>query len=209
MLGFYKKAILIFLGLLALTLVLAFICWDRVFVRAALMPPPDSVIPWELETITDKHRGGTSAITVNDSNLKLDYDYILTQDVEYPQVTAVVAFAELKSAKHLVDLSRYSAVSFRVACEPRNVLAFHLHSFDPKVTDPENFYSYRIAETFFSCDEGGSDVKIDLKYMSVATWWLGRFKLEISDQGYRLDKVAAFSIVGSPRGPVNTPARVK
>lgn len=209
MLGFYKKAILIFLCLLALTFVLALVCWNRVFVRVALMPPADSVIPWKLETITDKHRGGTSSITVSDSNSRLDYDYVLTQHVEYPQVTAVVAFAELKSAKHLIDLSRYSAVSFRAVCEPRNILTFHLHSFDPKVTDPENFYSYRIAETFFSCNEKGADVEIDLRYLSVATWWLGRFKLEISDQSYWLDKVAAFSIVGSPRGPVNTPAKVK
>jgi AraC-like DNA-binding protein len=209
MLGFYKKAILMFSGLLALTFVLAIVCWNRVFVRIALMPPSDSVIPWKLETITDAYRGGGSSITVNDSSLGLDYDYILTQQVEYPQATAVFAFAELKSAKHLVDLSRYSTVSFRVACQPRNVLTFHLHSFDPKITDPANFYSYRIAETFFSCDEGGAEVEIDLRYLSVATWWLGRFKREISDQGYRLDKVAAFSIVASPRGPVNTPAKVK
>src|SRR5690349_10537080 len=136
MLGFYKKAILIFLVLLALTFVLALVCWDLVFVRAALMPPADSVIPWKLETITDKHRGGTSSITVNDSDLKLDFDYVVTQQAEFPQVTAVFAFAELKSAKHLVDLSRYTAVSFRATCEPRNVLAFHLHTFDPKFTDP-------------------------------------------------------------------------
>jgi AraC-like DNA-binding protein len=209
MLGFYKKAILIFTGLLALTLVSALLCWKLVLVRAALLPAGDSAIPWKFETLTDIHRGGTSSITVNDSSKILDYDYLLTSAAQYPQVTAVFSFPGRESTGQFVDLSQYSTLVFRAKCTPRNVLTFHLHSVDPKVTDPADFYSYRIAKAFFPCTEEWSDVAIDLRYLYVPTWWLGRYKLEISDQKYRLDQVAAFSIVASFEGPIGTPANVK
>jgi AraC-like DNA-binding protein len=208
MLGFYKKACLIFLGMVALTLVLSLLCWNRVFIGHALLPARDSVIPWKLETITDAYKGGTSSISVNDSSVRLDYDYVLKEGVRNPQVTAIVAFAELKTAQHMVDLSGYSSAVFRVRCAPRNVLTFHLHSFDSRANEPGDFYSYRIADTFFSCNEQWSDVEVDLRNLNVPQWWLERFKIEISDKNYRLDRVAAFSIVASPEGPVNTPAQV-
>lgn len=208
MLTFYKKAVPIFFGLAVLTLLLALVCFDRVFVRDALLPARDSVIPWKLETITDVEKGGTSSISVHDSDFSLDYDYVMVGDVQYPFVTAVVAFADLKNAERLIDLSRYSTLTFRAKCAPHNILSFHLHSFDSRITDPGNFSSYRIAETVFSCNESWSNVEIDLKHLNVAQWWLQAFNADISDHGYRLDRVVAFSFLGSRRGPINTPANV-
>jgi AraC-like DNA-binding protein len=204
MLEFYKRAILIFFGLIVLTFVWALICLNQVFVRDVLLPARNSVIPWKLETVTDVEKGGTSAMSVNESSLSLDYDYVLTGVVEYPHVTAIVAF----TGEHLADLSRYSSATFRVKCAPHNVLAFHLHSFDPLVTDPGNFSSYRIAEALFTCHEEWSDIEIDLKHLSVPAWWLQAFKLEISDQNYFLEKVAGFSIGASREGPIDTSANV-
>jgi AraC-like DNA-binding protein len=209
MLELYKKAISIFLGLAVLTFVLAFICLNRVFVSDVVLPDHDNVIPWKLETITDVEKGGTSSISVNDSSLNLDYDYVLTEDVQYPHVTAIVAFAELQNAERLVDLSGYSTATLTVRCAPHNVLAFQLHSFDEQVTDPGNFFSYRRAEVLFSCNEKWSDVEIDLRYLKVPRWWLETFNVEIFDQDYWLDKVIAFSILASQKGPINTPANVK
>lgn len=209
MLKFYNKSIAIFFGLVFFTCVLAFIGFDRVFISEALLPARDSIIPWKLETITDVQKGGTSSISVNDSSLSLDYDYVLTGDVQYPHVTAVAAFAELQNAEHLLDLSGYSIATFRVKCAPRNVLAFHLHTFDSQVTDPGNFSSYRIAETLFSCNEEWSDVEIDLRHLNVAVWWLETFKVAISDRNYWLDKVIAFSFTATSKGPANTPANVQ
>lgn len=213
MLAFYKKAILIFVGLIALTLALAFICWNLIFIRDVLLPAQDSVIPWQFDTITDAYRGGTSSMTINDSSQSLDYDYVLTRDVPNPHVTAIVSFTKGRSAGHFVDLSGYSTVAFRIKCVPRNILSFHLHSFDPKATVAENFYSYRLAKAFFSCNDEWSDVEIDLRYLYIPEWWQNRFKIEVSDQGYRLDQVAAFSIAASFEGPIkrthNTPASIK
>lgn len=206
---FHQKAIPIFFCLATLTAVLATICLKLVFISDTILPAGENTIPWKFETITDVQKGGTSTVSVNDSSMNLDYDYVLTGDVQYPHVTAVIAFDKLKNAEHLADLSRYSTATFRVKCTPGNVLAFHLHSLDPRVTDRGNFSSYRIAETLFSCGEEWSDVEVDLKHLNVPRWWLETFSVEISDQHYRLDKVIAFSIGASRLGPINTQAKVK
>jgi AraC-like DNA-binding protein len=204
MLEFYKKAILIFFGLVVLTFIAALICLNEFYVRDVLLPARSSVIPWRLITATDMEKGGTSTISVNDSSLILDYDYVLTRNVEYPHVTAIVDF-EKRSA----DLSRYSTVTFRVKCTPHNLLAFHLHSFDSLVTDPQHFSSYRIAESLFTCHKEWSDIEIDLKHLSVPAWWLQAFKVDLSDQNYSLAKVGGFSIGASRQGPVNVSANIK
>jgi AraC-like DNA-binding protein len=208
MLEFYKRAILVFFGLIALTFVWVLVCLNRVYLRDALLPARDSVIPWQLVPVTDMEKGGTSTMSVNNSDSSLDYDYLLTGVVEYPHVTAIVAFTGLKNDGHLADLSRYSTATLRVKCAPHNLLAFHLHSFDPVVTDPSNFSSYRIAEALFTCHEEWSDIEIDLKHLSVPDWWLQAFKLELSSQNYFPDKVAGFSIGASREGPIDTPANI-
>lgn len=209
MLEFYKKAIRIFVGLSVFTFVLALAAWNLVFVRYVLLPPQDSALPWQLETLTDAYRGGGSSMSVNDSSPDLDYDYLLTEQVPNPHATLVISFTDWRKAERFADLSRYSTAMLKVRCAPHNLLSFHLHSFDSKATEPGNFYSYRVAKAFFSCKEEWSNVEIDLRYLYVPEWWLNRFKIEVSDQDYRLDKVAAFSIVGSFEGPINAPANVK
>jgi AraC-like DNA-binding protein len=209
MLEFYKKAILIFFGLSCLTMVLAIACLNGIFVHDALQPASDSAIPWRFGTATDTAKGGTSSVTVNDAESILDYDYILSKRVEYPYVIATLYFLELENAEHAADLSEYSTATFKVKCTPHNVLSFYLHSFDQTATDPGNFSSYRLAETLFTCHEEWSNIEIDLKHLTVPAWWLEKFKMEASDQTYRLDKVGGLSIGASQEGPANISANVK
>lgn len=209
MLDFYRKAITIFFILLLVTSILALLCFNRVFVRQDLLPAHDSVLRWQFKTITDVQKGGTSSIVVNESKQSIDYDYVLTQDVQYPHVTAVIAFAELENAKQLVDLSMYSHAILSVKCTPRNLLSIHLHSFDPVVTRPDNFSTYRIAEFLASCTGEWSEVAVDLRYLNVPAWWLQTYNQETSDQQYLLDQVIALSIGTSRQGPINTSANIK
>lgn len=209
MLEFYKKAILIFFALLCLTMVSAIACLNGIFVHDALQPASDSAIPWRFGTAIDTAKGGTSSVTVNDTESALDYDYVLTKGVEYPYVIATIYFSGLKNAEHAADLSEYSTATFKVKCTPPNVLSFYLHSFDPTATDPGNFSSYRLAETLFTCHEEWSDVTIDLNHLAVPAWWLEMFKMEASDQAYRLDKVGGISIGASQQGPTDISANIK
>ena len=207
MLEFYRKSILIFFGLLCLTMILAIACLNGIFAHDVLLPASDSAISWKLGTAIDTAKGGTSSISVNDADTVLDYDYILTKSVEYPYVIATIYFSE--PAEHAADLSEYSTATFKVKCAPHNVLSFYLHSFDPSVPDPGNFSSYRIAEALFTCHEEWSNVEIDLKHLAVPAWWLEKFKMEASDQTYRLDKVGGISIGASQQGPTDRTANVK
>jgi AraC-like DNA-binding protein len=209
MLGFYKKALVAFLGLAALTALLVYVCIERVFVSDALFPAHESAIPWKFETLTDVHRGGSSTISVTDDIYSLGYEYRLSDDVEYPSVIAVVAFSENKTTRNLVDLSKYSAASFRVMCAPRNVLAFYVYSFDEKVTDPGDIHTYRIARALFTCDEEWSEVEIDLRHLKIPEWWLEHVGVDVADQDYRLDKAVAIAFDNTREGPVNTRAKVK
>lgn len=208
MLEFYRKAIAPFLGLVVLTALLAYICIEHVFVNAAFFPAHESAIPWKLKTLTDAWRGGSSSISVTEDVYSLNYEYYLTEDIGSPSVTAVIAFAELENAKKLVDLSEYSTLTFRVKCEPHSILTFYLHSFDEKVTDPGDFYSYRIATAAFSCNEEWADVEIDLRHLKIPVWWLDSQNVNLSDQAYRLDKVIAIAFDASYQGPLNMPVKV-
>lgn len=208
MLEFYRKAIATFLGLAALTALLAFICVELVFVSDALFPAHESAIPWKFKTFTNPHGGSSSSVSVTEDIYSLDYEYRLT-DIKHPYLIVALAFDKRKNAKNLVDLSKYSSATFRVKCAPYNVLIFHIRSFDENVTKPGDFYSYRIASALFPCPEEWSEVKIDLRHLSVPVWWLELSKVDVSDQGYRLDKVHAIAFDASRQGPVNIPVKVK
>lgn len=209
MLEFYRKAIATFLGLVALTALFAYVCLERIFISNALFPAHESAIPWKFETVTDADKGGSSSVSVTEDIYSLDYEYSLTEDIMFPYVTAVVAFAELENAKKLIDLSKYSTATFRVKCTPHNILTFYLHSFDENATDPGNFYTYRVAAALFSCHEEWSDVEIDLKHLKVPLWWLEIANVDVSNQDYWLNKVIAIGFDASRQGPVNIPVKVK
>ncbi len=199
-----------FLGLSALTALLAYVCIKRVFVNDALFPAYGSAIPWKLETLTDAFRGGSSTVSVTEDIYSIGYEYYLTDDAEYPSVLAIVAFPGTEeSTRKPVDLSKYSSASFRVMCAPRNVLAFYVYSFDEKVTDPEDFHTYRIARALFSCDEEWSEVEIDLRHLKVPEWWQEHVGVDVADQDYRLDKAVAIAFDNTQEGPVNTRVKVK
>jgi AraC-like DNA-binding protein len=206
---FYKQAIAIFLGLAALTALLAFICIKHFFANDAFFPAHESTIPWKFKTFTDAEKGGSSSVSITEDVYSLDYEYYLSEAIRFPNVLTVIAFAEPGRMENLVDLSKYSAATFRMKCTPRNMLTFYLHSFDEKVTDPADFYSYRRASALVPCDEEWSEVRIELLHLRVPMWWLELVKIDTYDQEYSLDKVLAISFDATRQGPVNTPAKVK
>lgn len=206
---FYRKTIITFLCLLMLTASLAYyLCVDRVFISKALFPAQQSAIPWTLMTTTDTQAGGASATTVNDSTFSLDYDVHPVEGAAAPFVIQALAFAAPGDLNRLVDLTRFSTLTFKAKCVPRNVLTFYLHVFDEKVTRPGDASSYRTASAAFSCTETPSDVEIDLRHLDVDKWWLDTFNIPVSDRHYRLDKVGAISFSLSRQSPVNAQAHV-
>lgn len=209
MLGLYKKATAVFVILFLFTLVVAAQCYSRFFVEEKLLPVQESVLPWTHFVQTDSGAGGASTISVEDATYSLDFNYTIQKVIQYPTVTFVLAFAELKADNQLADMSEYYAASLEVKCTHDNLLSLDLHTLDPVATVRENFSTYRISQALFSCNNQWSTVDVDLRHMTVALWWLDFNDLEASSQDYRLDQVFAFSIGASRRGPVAMASNVK
>ncbi|HEX7027730.1 MAG TPA: AraC family transcriptional regulator [Gammaproteobacteria bacterium] len=207
---FYRKTIVSFLCLSMLTALLGYyLCVELTSVSKTLFPAHESAIPWKLMTTTDVPFGGSSSTTVNDSTLSLNYDVYLTDDLEIPFVIQALAFAEPGDFNSLVDLTKFSRLTFKARCMPHNVLTFYVHLFDEEVTRRGDPSSYRTASTPFFCKETRSDVEIDFRHLEVERWWLNTFDISVSDhRNYRLDKVGAISYGMSPHSPVNVRAQI-
>ena len=209
MLGLYKRATAVFLVLFALTLAVAYLCYRSLHVEESLLPAQDSTLPWTHFTLADSDVGGGSTIEVEDATYSLDFNYTIEKVLQYPTVTFVLAFDEVKMGNQLVDLSPYYGASLKVKCSHDNLLAFDLHTLDPVATVRDDFSTYRISQSLFSCDNQWRAVNVDLPHMTVPVWWLDFNNLEASSQNYQLDQVMAFSIGASRRGPVGIPSNVK
>lgn len=210
MLKFYNKSLLIFFVLMILTGVSGLFCLKKIPAFVSLLPKQSSEIPWELETITDAHRGGTSWILVNNSSEKINYDFMVTQTEPYGHATLFFTFGDFEKAESTVDLSRYSWASMKIKCNPDNILTFEVHSIDSQVTKKSNdLYSYRPASEFFNCTGDWTTITVNLHQLLVREWWLKLNGLDINDQRYWLDKVMAMSIISNQRGPIDTLANIQ
>jgi hypothetical protein len=81
--------------------------------------------------------------------------------------------------------------------------------FDDKVSKPGELITYRSPSTFFSCNEQGVPVTIDLRRLTMPAWWLSMMKLPLSSQDYQLGKVAQFSFGSSSQSPYDTDSHVE
>lgn len=210
MLKFYKKAAAIFVGLIIFTLVAGYLCVKHTFLRDALLPSQKSVIPWSIATLSDAVQGGSSSIKVNDSIYTVDYTFTIVRNVEYPYASIRFNFSDYLDEQRYVDLSTYSTLSFNVRCSPHNVLSFLIYTFDENVTrHNEQETIHRVSSTFFSCEEEWQQIEIDLVHLEVPGWWLDTYKLEASNRGYLLDRVAGFGFGTSWQSPLDVPSSVK
>jgi AraC-like DNA-binding protein len=80
--------------------------------------------------------------------------------------------------------------------------------FDDKVSVQGELITYRSPGTFFSCNEQGVPVTIDLRRLTMPAWWLSMMKLPLASKDYQLDKVAQFSFGSSSRTPFDRDAHV-
>lgn len=209
MLRFYKKSLITLICLLVLTGLVVLLCVTRAVTTHSLLPAEKSKIPWQLNATTDVEKGGTSSVVIHQENKIIDYEYVITNAVQYPHVTVHLTFDDLENVQTWADFSGYSALSFRVVCDPANLLFIRFHTFDPQVTQASNLASYRLAEATTTCNKEPKNVEVDLRYLDVPYWWLWMHDIEVSDRRYLLDKTLALSFLTSNLGPVDKTARVQ
>ncbi len=206
---FCRKATEVFLVLLVLSLLAAYLCIERAFLDDALLPVGQSVYPWTVVIDSDVLQEGSSSVVINDSTFTVDYTMLLTKDFVTPYGSLRFTFVGPDNEVKKLDLSNYKTISFNVKCSPKNILMYTVYSLDEEVTRRVGDEIYRVANTLFSCDEEWERVEIDLMRLEIVNWWLRAYDVDITERNYTLDRVGGFALSSSEDSPLEVPFNVK
>ena len=173
-------------------------------IQHELLPRSHSVYPWRAWANAGAYEGQSASIDLRESTYNLSVDFELKSDSQYPYANLGLTFDDEVNPERLVDLTIYQSVLFRIKCRPANVLTFSIYTYVENITRPPEITSYRLSETFLSCNDDWRDVRINLHALSTPGWWLRQHQMNLADQHYRLDKARGFSIISSPESPRDT-----
>jgi AraC-like DNA-binding protein len=205
---FYRKALLALIFLVIANLLLASWCLYLSYPAQALLPA--GTMPWHYGSYADAVMDGTSSIRIDARQReRLRFDYTLTGVAKYPSVSAELTLADSKGTDRVMDWSKYGTVTFMARCQPANSLMLMLSVFDDAVSRPGDFRTYRPAGTYFTCNERGMRVSLDLNRLSVPEWWFSTVRLDPSRQGYGLERVARIVFATSYNSPRDIPSHVE
>lgn len=207
---FYKRALLGFVAFVVAGALLAWFCIHQSHPAISLLSPKNGHFPWRLIAEADSGWGGTSTIRAHNSKQQsLLLDFKLSDASAYPFVSAGLLFDDGKGAMSTVDLSRYSTVTFIAKCTPANTLIFSLFTFDEQLSEIGKFLTYPSPMTFFSCNEHGVPVTLDMTRLTIPIWWFYKMKLELTRQSYSREHVAKLIFGVSSESPRNRDSRVE
>ena len=196
---FYNKALIGLLCLLAASLLAGYACIKRSHLHVELLPKAESSFSWHTETSSD----GSSTSGIHADQSLLRFDFLISKAVDYPFAAAALAFTDGAGKAANVDLSRFTSISFRARCAPANTLSLAIPTFDAAISTLGNFLTYRTPSAFFSCNESGAPVELDLTRLETPQWWFDMFKLDLSRQAYKLDQVPKISIGTTFQSPAH------
>lgn len=208
MLKLYRNAVIAALILLIITSLLVYSGILKSNISKSLFPERDKDFLWApaIEPSMPEHK---TLLSVKSEVGTIDYEFFLDSNEPYPYSHYSLYFMEPEQSFKIVDLTRYTSLSFKVLCDPKNVLLLVLFSFDDKVTDLVRPVTRRVSSTAFSCENQWNTLTIDFDELDTPHWWLDRYGYEFSDTGYRLDRTMGFAFVNSLQSPKNTLSHVK
>jgi len=207
---FYKKSLLALIVLLLVDALLAAFCIYRSQPTYTLSPELRDGVRWVAEPINDANQGGTSMAQLRTSGPDaLVYDFRLTKVAPFPFVGVRINVLDAHGKPATVNLSNYDTVTFVARCTPADPLMVSLSSFDDKISKLGDYLTYRSPGTFFSCNEHGVPVALDLRRMTIPQWWYGVLKVDVTSQGYSLDKVGTMTFGTSSQSPYNIDSHVE
>lgn len=208
MLKFYRNVLAAVIATLLLTAVVIYLGLMKSRLNASLFPGRDPELLWTA-AIEPSSPEGKTQLSVKNNVGTVEYDFFLDSSQLFPYTHYTIAFTDAVQPYRLVDLTKYSSLSFKALCDPKNVLLLVLFSFDEKVTDINKASTRRVSSRAFSCDSHWSLVTVRLDQLDTPYWWLGRYGFDHSDTGYQLNKTMGFAWVNSLQSPLDTPSHVK
>jgi len=208
MLKFYRNTSLLFLALVLLNALIIYAGVVQSNLSVSLFPGRDPAYLWRSSTEPVVPDGKTETNLLSDVG-NIDYQYFLDSTKEFPYAHYSMYFIDSIQPYKLVDLTKFSGVSFKVICDPKNVLLFVIFSYDEKVTDVNNPVTRRVSSTAFTCDSNWDTVTVSFDHLDTPHWWLGINGYDFSDRGYQLNKAMGFAWVNSLQSPLDTMSHVK
>ena len=208
MLKFYRNASLILLVLTLLTALLAYIGFVKSRLDVSLFPGRDQSFMWASSTQPPAPDGITQ-LNLKEEVGTIEYDFILDPHRPFPYTHYSLNFTDPIQPYKLIDFSKFHHISFKIICDPKNVLIFTLFSFDEKLTDLNNPVTRRVSSKAFTCDNYWNTVTIAFDEVFTPDWWLGKYHYKLGDTGYQLNKVMGIAWNNSLNSPLNTRSHVK
>jgi len=207
---FYKKALVGAILLLLANALLACFCIYQSYPSTSLMPQEQGGVRWHVAPFSDAPNGDSSTIRILDSHQQsLRFDFRLSRASPDPRLSAALVMDDANGKAAAADLSRYSTVTFVAKCTPANSLMFSIAVFDEKVTQPDQLLTYPPAETYFSCNEKGVPISLDLTRLTIPQWWYEAVNVDLSHQSYKLDRVAKIEFGASDQSPRHLDSHVE
>jgi AraC-like DNA-binding protein len=214
MLKFYRGASISLLALVLLTALIIYVGIVKSRLDASLFPGRDDDFLWSSSiepkvSVEPNPSTSTTALTLKNEVGVVEYDFILDSNKPFPYTHYSLNFKDAIQPYKLIDLSQYNSISFKIICDPKNVLIFTLFSFDNKVTDLNNAETRRVSSKAFTCNNHWNTITIAFDEIFTPDWWLGKFHYELGDTGYQLNKIMGIAWTNSLNSPLNTRSYVK
>jgi len=174
-------------------------------VEDSLLPNQHSIYPWQASAGADVEDGGASSADLRDSSYNINVDFNLVEAIPYPYATVGLIFEDDSNPENLENWSSYTSMMLRIKCRPANVLNLALLTYEDGVTKfSSDVRTFRPSLAFISCGEEWQTIRIDLRHMEAAEWWLQRYNVNLADRDYALNKVRGIAISSSTQSPKNT-----
>ncbi len=208
MIKFYRNLALGSLVLMIVTTFIFYIGYKKSQLAVSLFPERDQSLVWKTAVEPEQPKGKTQLLP-SDEVGNIEYDFVLDPEQRFPYTHYSLYFVDAIQSSLQIDLTSYQTLSFKIICDPKNVLLFTLFSFDDKVTDLKDLVTRRVSSTAFTCTQTWNKVTIALDDLETPTWWLSKYGFDYSEKGYRLDKTMGFAWVNSLQSPVGIRANIK
>jgi AraC-like DNA-binding protein len=207
---FYKKAMVALIVLLVVDALLAVFFVYRTFPTRTLMPAHKDGARWHYRTYSDVEAGGASPVRLHDTSLdRLRFDFKLKDVAAFPFVAGELIPHDNKRRPIHEDWSKFRTISFVAKCSLATALAFEVSDFDEKISKPGKFDTYLPPRTFFSCNEQGMPVTLDLARLLIPDWWYTSRNQDLGRQSYKLDKVGKILFGTSAATPHNVDVSIE
>ena len=202
----YSKALVRLLLLLGMSIVIGYLCVSRSYHRVPLFEQEDFY--WELRKSSNSNAATTNlSAKVDAARLIMEFD--LSGSNPYLYASSALLFTDRNGKPALRDWSRFGKMSFEARCFPAGTIRVALTTFDDKLSKPDQLQTYRSPSAFVNCNQDGARAELDLAHLTVPQWWIDMNKLNPSDQGYALAKVAQVEVGTSNGSRTGIPSRIE